>query len=234
MKNVILCSNCNYENPFYALICKNCKAFLRTKIPNIDLWITIGKLIESPKLAFENIIHAEHKNYLLTLIFLSVTKISINLFTLNNIINFCESSAYLKDILFISLYAIMLFIIMTTLITLSNNFFKLKNRFKDNIAIYTFSFIPIIFSLMILTPVEYAIFGNYWFTSNPSPLIIKKVPAYILYFIEAIFILWSYLLFIISSFVQTRNLIYSIVIGTISFTTITFLPIIIYCNKFFM
>jgi hypothetical protein len=40
-------------------------------------------------------------------------------------------------------------------------------------------------------PVEYGIFGNHWFTYNPSPFLIKGALAYILALIEGITIIWS-------------------------------------------
>ncbi len=94
MKNTILCKNCNYENPFYALICANCKAFIRSKIPNIDLWYTLIKVIESPILAFRNIIHADHKNFVVPIIILATLKISINSFVINSILKSTSENNY--------------------------------------------------------------------------------------------------------------------------------------------
>src|SRR5690606_23987280 len=78
MKNAVVCKNCNSENPFYELICRNCRSFLREKIYNIDLWKTISQLIESPSTAFRNIILSEHKNYLLLLLVLIAGKLFLN------------------------------------------------------------------------------------------------------------------------------------------------------------
>ncbi len=228
MKNITVCKNCGSENPFYALICSNCKAYLRTRVPNIDLWFTIGKLIESPAEAVKNIIYAEHKNFTLFLLILSAIKLTINSFIIYNALKLksIQNDNILSVCLFTSAFFIVTFIVIIFLIYLNNILFHIKNRFKDNFSIYTYSFMPLIIALLILTPVEYALFGHYWFTFNPSPFIIKTVQSYMLIIIEVIFLLWSLILFIISTYVQSKNVIYSITIGIISFIILFISPVI--------
>lgn len=228
MKNIIVCKNCGSENPFYALICSKCKAYLRTRIPNIDLWFTIWKIIESPVEAIKNIIYAEHKNFTIFLLIFSAIKIAINSFIINNAIKLknIQNGNIFNVILFTSVFIIITFIVAVFFIYLINNLFHIKNRIKDNFSIYTYSFIPIIFALIILTPVEYALFGHYWFTFNPSPFIIKTMESYILIVIEAIFLLWSLILFVVSTYVQSKNIIYSATTGIIFFIVIFISPVI--------
>jgi hypothetical protein len=92
--------------------------------------------------------------------------------------------------------------------------------------LYSFAFTPQILGLIILTPVEFALFGEYWFTFNPSPFIIKPIAAYTLIGIEGIMCLWSCALFIFSTYAQCRNKIYSVVAG-ISLTIFIILIILI-------
>ncbi|MDH7605977.1 MAG: hypothetical protein QHH13_13840 [Melioribacter sp.] len=228
MKNITVCKNCGSENPFYSLICSNCKAYLRTRIPNIDLWFTIGKVIESPIEAIKNIIYAEHKNFTIFLLILSAIKIAINSLIINNAIKLksIQNENILNAILFTGVFFIITFTVAIFFIYLINNLFHIKNRIKDNFSIYTYSLIPIIFALIILTPVEYALFGHYWFTFNPSPFIIKTTESYILIIIEVIFLLWSLILFIISTYVQSKNIIYSFITGIILFILIFISPFI--------
>jgi hypothetical protein len=87
-------------------------------------------------------------------------------------------------------------------------------------------------SLVVLSPVHYALFGPYWFTYNPPPYIVKEGPAYILLFIEALLILWSLMMLIWGYYAQTRNKLYSTVMGILTYIVITaalyfypFLPI---------
>ena len=67
--NVNICSNCGVENPLYLKNCLNCKHYIRTAVVNIDLWRTIYQLFENPRKALKNIIYAEHKNFIIFLLF---------------------------------------------------------------------------------------------------------------------------------------------------------------------
>lgn len=235
MKNTITCSNCQNENPFYSLICSNCKAFIRTKIPNIDLWFTIGKLLESPIEAIRNIIHSDHKNFVSLLLILAALKISLVSSIIANafIIKEKDESFLISSLIFGGLLIIALIILISLLVTIINTIVGLKNRVRDNLAIYTYSFIPIILTFLILTPVEFALFGHYWFTFNPPPYIIKNTAALILMLIECVFMIWSCLLFILSTYVQSKNVLYSIIIGMLLFTLIFAVPMYLYSLNLF-
>lgn len=230
MKNIIICNNCKEENPFYSLICSNCKSFLRVKISNIDLWLTIAKILESPSNAIKNIIYAEHKNFVFLLLPLASIKISLisSIFTNALQIEQTDDSISFLSILMGGLVIFILIFFSSLIVTGINSILGLKNRLKDNFAVYTYSLIPIVLTLLILTPVEYALFGHYWFTFNPPPYIIKSTAAFILISIENIFILWTYLLLILSTYTQTKNIFYSIIIGTMLFAAIFILPVYLY------
>jgi len=217
MKNVLVCNNCKKENAFYLLICSNCNSFLRSKIPNIDLWETIGKLVESPLQAFNKIIQAENKNFVVTLMIIVCVKLSIvTMITYNAFYSVNGIPiTFLNAILLGGVPSIVLLLFFSLIITFSNKLFGIENRFKDNFAIYIFSFIPLIGGMVVLTPIQFALFGEYWFTFNPSPLIMKPTPSLILLIIEGLQFLWSCVLFIVGTYSQTRNKIYSICTGII-------------------
>ena len=217
MKNVLICNNCKKENPFYSMICSNCNSFLRSKIPNIDLWETIGKLIETPIQAFGKIIQAENKNFVVTLMILVCVKLSLAAMIIYNAVYSINGVpiTFFKSFLLGGIPSIILLSFFSLIITFSNKFFGIENRFKDNFAIYIFSFIPMIGGLAVLIPIQFALFGEYWFTFNPSPLLMKLTPSLILLLIEGLLFLWSGILFIAATYSQTRNKIYSICTGVI-------------------
>lgn len=221
MKNVSVCRICNAENPFYALICKKCNSFLRSKISNIDLWETTWRLFDAPVKAAEKIIQSDTKNFLITLLLFIGIKYSINAMVIHNACNEnnLPFSFINEGLLFGGVPIIILLIIFSFSITLLNKIFGITNRFRDNLSIYTYSFIPQLFGLVILTPIQFALFGEYWFTFNPSPFIIKPMAANVLFIIEGFLFLWSSILFITSTYSQTRNKKYSTVVGI----TLTFL-----------
>ncbi len=215
MKNVMVCSNCGNENPYYSLNCTKCNSFLRSKVSNIDLWETTWRLFDAPIKAAEKIIHSDTKNFLLTILFFVCVKYSLNATIIHNAFN--ENSIPFsftsRGIIYGSLPIVVILIFFSLIITLINKLFGIKSRFKDNFSLYTYSFIPQIFGLVILTPIQYALFGEYWFLFNPSPMIIKPMVSVFLFIIEGLLFLWSTVLFITAAYSQTKNKNYSIITG---------------------
>lgn len=222
MKNVQTCPNCGAENPIYKYSCESCKAFLRTRIVNIDLWHTISSIIESPINTFTKIIEAEHKNFVIflnSLIGIKFFLIAVILSSFNQI-NSVQTSYFFVNLLIVFGISFLLLAIVAYLLTKVNSLFGLRNRFRDNYSIIVYSFIPLLMSLVLLSPVHYALFGPYWFTYNPPPYIVKEVPAYILLFIEGLLTAWSLLLLIWGYYAQTRNKAYSALMGIITYILI--------------
>ncbi len=223
MKNILVCENCKTENPNYSLICTNCNSFLRARVPNIDLWATIARLIDNPITSIRTIIYADHKNFVLLLLILAAFKNTLNtIMFINATVTYHTNQldAAVKIgfgmLLFISVFFAGAFII-----TKINKMLGVDNRLKDNIAIFTYSLIPMIILLLVLTPIYFAMYGLYWFKFNPSPFLIKPFASYIFLVIESLFTIWSCTLFVISIYVQTKKVFYSIIIGILFFITIS-------------
>lgn len=219
MKKVLICNNCGTENPFYAYICLNCKSFLRSKVANIDLWDTLWNLLDSPVKTSETIIHAEHKNFVGTILTLAGIKIGLSFLIVANALKLFgeEISGPFNFIVISTIIFILTLLIISSVLTLINKSVGIANRIKDNIALFAYSFLPIVITLIILTPIQLALYGVYWFTFNPSPILFKPMASYVIYFIEGIFYLWSVILLITSSYAQSKNVIYSLVVGVVSF-----------------
>lgn len=236
MKNVIICGNCGKENAFYALNCSSCNSFLRAKVPNIDLWETIWQIFELPIKTAEKIIHADHKNFVVSLLIMFCIKFSINTAIIYNAFSGnsrgMSISIIPNGLLLGGLPVILLIIFVSLIITFLNKRFGIQNRFRDNLAIYTYALIPQILGFLFLTPIQFAMFGEYWFSFNPSPLIIKPAASVFLFIIEGLLFLWSTFLFITATFTQTRNRSYSIVAGSI--ITTLFLILVVFLPKLFL
>ncbi len=207
MKNKITCENCNSENDFYNLNCKNCGALLRDKFPNIDLFSTIWHLIETPTNALKKIIFAEHKNYLTFIAILLILKLIFTSFFLQSVfiepIDYQNSLSLNYGIGFISLLIPILLFPLIIRSALLNN--SVATRYKDNLAIFVYSQMPMILILIIILPIEFALFGKYWLFSNPSPFMIKETAAYAFSFMEIIVFIWSMILFGIAIKIQSNS-----------------------------
>ena len=225
MKNSVVCSNCKSENPFYKAICENCKSYLRDRVYNIDLGKVLARLIESPTAGYKTIIFSEHKNFITFLILFAVLKFEIDATFLSLFFN--KHSISLNN--FFGGYIVLLIIIAGLILFISyvvNAFDKslgYTTRIKDYFSIYVYSFIPHIFGLIILFPLELVMFGGYIFSVNPSPFDIKEFIAYALLIIELLIIIWSFFLMIMANYSQTKNLIYSTIISFIFYSLLFFI-----------
>lgn len=215
MKNTIECNICHHENPLYFMNCEKCNAYLHSRIANIDLWDTLWNIIESPIKAAEIIIQSDHKNFLVTILLLISFKIGLNALTISNA--FSSNNGEERNGLAIITYSAIIFITvllaLSLIITQLHKLYKIRSRFKDNLAIFTYSFLPMLVFFAVITPIQIALFGTYWFSFNPSPLIFKPMSTYVIFILEILFYMWSGILFITSMYTQSRKLVYSIITG---------------------
>lgn len=233
MKKVLVCNNCGTENPFYSYICNKCKSFLRSKVANIDLWSTLWNLLDSPVQTSETIIHAEHKNFVGSILTLAGIKIGLSFLIVANALKLFgdEIGGPFNFIVISAIIFVLTLLVISSVVTAINKSTGIANRVKDNIALFAYSFLPIVLTLIVLTPIQLALFGIYWFTFNPSPILFKPMASYVIYFIEGLFFLWSLILLIVSTYSQSKNVFYSVVIGVAAFLILSlslyyFVPII--------
>lgn len=215
MKNVIICKTCQSPNPFHQFVCINCKGFLRDRVYNIDFWQIVAELIATPKSAFTKIIFSEQKNFILLIILLTTIKQFINsiFFYLtdsnNDISNYKFTTNYL--IVFISL--VLLTGIFTILIKVSNFLLKNTLRVKDIFSVLSYTFIPHLFALVILFPLELIFFGGYLFSNNPSPFVIKETASILFLILEILIVLWSFFLTNVGLYTLTNSVLYSVIVS---------------------
>jgi hypothetical protein len=217
MKNVVVCSNCKSENPFYTLICTSCKSYMRERVYNIDLWKTISLLIESPSAGFKSIIFSEHKNFIILVILLAAGKLFIDgmFLSLFSLKENAAISNYISNYLIILGSTFILITLFSLLLKLMIKKAGIQSRFGDNLSIISYSFIPHAFGFLLLLPVELILFGGYLFSADPSPFIIKETLAYVMLGFEGLVILWSLFLTFIAVKTQSNNILFSVVFSVI-------------------
>lgn len=217
MHNTLTCTSCNEENPFYALICKKCKAYLRDRIYNIDLWNILSLLIESPSKAFKLIIQSEHKNFIIFIVILASARLFIDSMFISVLTGAPEPNR--TDVILNYLVVLAsVFVILILFGLIINNVNKangLKTRFRDNFAILGYSLLPHIFSFIILFTVEASVFGTNLFSKNPSIFSLKEGLAYTLLVFEILIVLWAIFLSITAMYVQSKNKTYSVAVGIV-------------------
>jgi hypothetical protein len=190
----------------------NCHSYLRERIFNIDLWKTIEQLIETPVKAFRRIIQSEHKNFISLIFIFAVFKLFISSIFVSLVLFKNEQALnyFISRLFFFAGGMLILLLVISLLLLFVLRGGGIKARFKDLFAVLTFSLMPYSFAAIILFPVELIIFGNYLFSVNPSPFIIKSFFAWVLVILEFILIIWSAFLTITGIFAQTRSIKFSI------------------------
>ncbi|MEJ5263179.1 MAG: YIP1 family protein [Ignavibacterium sp.] len=221
-KNEIVCKSCGTKNFDFEYICKNCKAFLRERIVNIDLGETLLRLIDSPSETFSKIKFSEHKNYIFFLLFF----ISIRFLILSRFFSVPFVYEPIKLNLFILLgisflITATLFVIISFLLQKIISFLKVKARFMDIFAVMIYSFIPNLFALLILFPIELVFYGEYLFSNNPYPFQIKESIFYFLLSLETFCILWSVFLFYVGLKLFTNSRLFSVISSILVWIVIT-------------
>jgi hypothetical protein len=193
------------------------------------LWKTIEQLIETPVIAFRRIIQSEHKNFISLIFIFAVFKMFISSIFVSLIIfrnELALNDFITRFVLFaIGMLTLLLIISLLLRIILKNG--GIKARYKDLLALLTFSLLPYSFAAIILFPVELIIFGNYLFSVNPSPFIVKSFFAWILLVLEILLILWSVFLTVTGTFAQTKSIKFSLV-NSLVFNIIVYSSIYFY------
>jgi hypothetical protein len=214
MNNKIICGNCGEPNPFFKLNCTKCNAIIRNKVVNIDLWSILWKLVETPKIAFTQIVQAENKNFVISLLFLIGFKLFLQTFFLSSAHSLnleFNNHVVLNALLSIGYFFVIIFLFTFILFRITKAL-GIEGRYRDYYSVLIYALVPFLFSLILITPVEYALFGKHWFVSNPAPFEIKPMAAWVLTVLEILILLWSVFLVGIAMFLQTNRKLLSILI----------------------
>ncbi len=187
------CLICKEENDEFAVTCRSCKAFLQNRVPNLDLFKTAWKVLESPRKVFHTIALAEHKNYSFVLFLLFGIALSFTGFWL---FQWGTYFTTLLDLLPVAVgLGLVLGLLSTLLLTaiyhLSVKMVGGSNSLRNSWATLAYATTPIALTLILLLPIELMTFGMYLFTSNPHPYTLKPLSYVVLTGLDAVFVLWS-------------------------------------------
>jgi hypothetical protein len=213
------CKKCNHVNPAYKNICTECKSYLRERVVNIDLWTTIRLLLEDPIKAFKQIIFAEHKNFILFVSFFIAIKnlITSRFISVPVLGNNGVTTSFMLSILLMILISISLISFFSYLLKIFYGIKKIELRTKDIYALNVYSFIPYLFGLIFIFPVELIVLGGDIFSNNPYSFQIKPLISYLLIGFEIISIIWSFFLIQKSIFVIISKRLFAILITIVFF-----------------
>ena len=212
MKNSVKCPNCNTENPFFNSVCSSCGNYLRDRVYNLDLWSTISSLIETPTKAFQRIIFSEHKNFIFfILLFISLKYvINVRFISMLSMGEFSSTIGLQYSYLIVLGITLIYFLMYSYIYSLVGKKKDIALRFKDTLAIVIYSQIPFLFGLILLFTLELVLFGDYLFSKNPTPFIIKGFLAYLFLALECLTVIWSIFLAIKAFLAQSTQKLFGI------------------------
>ena len=190
---MISCTVCSHSNDDLETICASCGSFLQDRIPNLDFFATLWELVESPKEAFRRIIRAEHKNYVLVLMFFLGIAAAFTLLWARHAGNEFDNLIHLI-LLGFALGLGMAYPVGLGLVLVVHWAMKLlggKGVVRNTYAVLGWSLIPIMLSVAVVLPIELASVGLRLFSTNPSPMDVKPVVYLVLLAIDAFAFVWS-------------------------------------------
>ncbi len=175
MASVIACPICGLENGDDITICVQCKAFLQAKVDTLDLFATMWGMIESPGATLKKVVLSRTKNYVLILSVIVGVMLAFAYFWFYKIGNTIDGLFFILG-LGILVGPLAGIIVMTTTAGLINSFSRVfggRRSYRNTLGVISYSATPLILAFVLLFPVELAVFGQYFFGSNPHPMVIR-------------------------------------------------------------
>ncbi len=193
---MIVCSVCRTENHHLAITCRSCGGFLQAKVENLDLFSTAWGVIERPRRAFRTIGLAVHKNFAYVL---AATSGIAFVFLAFWIVKAGDQAESLLNIIAAALavgpfFGIAALLAGAALAQAVSSIVRAPLTFRNCFALFAWSMVPVVISLLVVMPVEILSFGQFFFTTNPSPLVLRPVSYVILLGLDGLFALWTLLL----------------------------------------
>lgn len=187
------CPVCGTENDDLAVVCSSCKGFMQAKVDTLDLFQTIWGLMESPSATFRRIALAGTKNYIVPLTVLFGIALTYALLWHGN---YGVLEPRLTTILGIGLLAgpvlgVVVFLFLSRFLALVTPVGGRKVAPRNAFALLAYGAVPIVLSLIIIFPIEIAVFGIYLFDTNPPPIVLNPMGYILLVGLDGIAVVWS-------------------------------------------
>ncbi len=195
---MIACTVCGTQNDEFAVVCASCKSFLQTKVDNLNLFETLWSLMESPRAAFRRIALARHKNYVILLSCLLGVALVYALFWFKNLGNRFPDFLLLVGAGIVAgpVIGILFTYVLSVLVHRVGRLLGGKGTYRNVRAATVYASVPVVYSLILVFPIEIAIFGPYFFSDNPPPLVINPAAYIVLLAFDAAAVLWSLVLLV--------------------------------------
>ncbi|HTO93480.1 MAG TPA: Yip1 family protein [Bacteroidota bacterium] len=190
---MIACSVCGTPNDDFAVVCVSCKSFLQAKVDNLNLFETLWALMESPRAAFRRIALARNKNYVIVLSSLAGIAGVYAVIWFRTLGPRFPNLAWLvgAGVLFGPPAGILLVFMLSLVVHAVGKLLGGHGTYRNVRAVVTYAAVPVVYSLVLVFPVEIALFGTYFFSNNPPPLVINPAAYIVLLGMDGAALVWS-------------------------------------------
>jgi len=216
------CPVCHADNDEFAVTCVKCRGFLQNRVPNLDLFSTLWRVLERPRSAFQQITLAEHKNYsflLFAFFGIGVMFAGLSIFRVGDRFNTLFEVIFWALVLGLPL-GVLLCPLVAVLHWVLARVAGGRGSFRISMGISAYALTPIIGSVLFLLPIELLTFGIYLFTYNPPPMTLKPELYLTLIGLDVAMALWTIGLLSLGTVVgyrlgRLRSLAVSVVVGAV-------------------
>jgi uncharacterized membrane protein YidH (DUF202 family) len=195
---VLICPVCGESGDFLSSRCGKCGAFTQERVPKVDLFESMYRIMEEPRRVFLTVARSEQKNYVYTLFAFTGFGLGALIFMAGLIGNLPVNFIFIFAIFVLgSPIAGLAIMTLAGLVVWQGNarIWRKRIPFRNSTAFLAYALIPVVLSVALVLPIELAIFGPYLFSDNPSPLVYKPTVFYILSGLDALAVIWSMLLY---------------------------------------
>jgi hypothetical protein len=195
---MIICPICHTANQHLAVSCTLCGCFIQPRVENLDLFSTLGHLIESPLKTFHTIAVARHKNFIVILSAIFGWPLVFTLFWLMHAGEYASSflNLLLAGMATGPAAGVILVTLVAFLLSTVSKLTRRKISFKNSFALAAYSFTPFIYIFIFVFPVIFLTFGIYFFTLNPSPSFLRPFSYHVLTILHYCVSAWALILFL--------------------------------------
>ncbi len=189
---MITCTVCGETNEDLAITCRKCHGFLQAKVETIDLFTTIWGLIERPRATMRKVVLARHKNYAFILLMLLGIAMSLACFSYWQLGRHVSYGMLIVAGVLIGPPAGLLFGVIASLLAgIIARMFNGKGNARNLRAVLAFGAVPVLMLLVVVFPIQFAIFGQYLFDHNPPPEVYEPTLHYALLSLNIAGFLWA-------------------------------------------
>jgi hypothetical protein len=145
------------------------------------------------------ILLAKHKNYTIFLSGFAGIGFLFTLFWLFHIGEMTNQLFYIivAGIVFGTPIGIIIAAVFSLILAMVLRSYRVLFSFKNVFAIISYSLLPIVFTVIFLLPIGLLTFGRFAFTTSPTPFTLKPLSAVLLFALDTVCTLWTFILAII-------------------------------------